>query len=61
MCLIAIVVVGCAAEGVLGHFGGGFTRLRTAEGYCVPVLDGFSAIRQTPGQPDTLINYVHTK
>jgi hypothetical protein len=47
------------AEGILGHFGGGFTRLRTAEGFCVPVLDGFHEIRQTAGQPDTLIDYVH--
>ena len=55
------MVVGYAEEGILGHFGGGFTRLRTAEGYCVPVLDGFSVIRQTPGQPDTLVDYRHTK
>ena len=61
MTLGYLVSLTSAATGLLGRFGGGFTRLRTAEGFCVPVLDGFAEIRENAGEPDTLVNYVHTK
>jgi hypothetical protein len=60
MTLGYLVSLTSAATGLLGRFGGGFTRLRTAEGFCVPVLDGFAEIRENAGEPDTLVNYVHT-